>query len=538
MIWLLRDFDLLGELLRAASFSFEVMALGGLLFLFLVASPQASFVRERARSLRAVRLFALGLLGTQAAATVLSIAILHGDSGLPWRSFLSAGFVYAAAAEIFGCMCIALLSARTRGSDIVRGLGGCVVLAAAVAQSHSASRLSHRRPLMLLTALHHLGAAGWIGAMSALLLCLRNNGRHAEARTLAKRYSTLALVSVPVLVGAGVLMAWVFIGQWQGVLGSSYGILVVAKAYLTLAMLVLGWGNFRLLRGTQPGGQARSSLLHLRRFSEVEIGLGLTALLAAASLTAQPPAVDLASSIVSPHEVYARMRIEPPRLTSPQFSHLAPATSIQVAVQESEYSSGAVSDANDRAWSEYNHHWAGLIVLACGLLALARHWLPQGRWQSVAANWPLLFIGLAVFIVLRADPENWPLGPRPFWESFASPDVLEHRLYAVLITCFALFEWAVATGRLRAAWASYVFPLLCAAGGAALLTHSHGLANVKDETLAELSHGAIAVLGATAGWARWLEVRLPGSRGARYAAWVWPVCLALVGGFLLDYRES
>jgi putative copper resistance protein D len=143
-----------------------------------------------------------------------------------------------------------------------------------------------------------------------------------------------------------------------------------------------------------------------------------------------------------------------------------------------------------------------------------------------------------VFILLRADPECWPLGPRPFWASFSEPDVLQHRIYAALIVGFAIFEWAVETGRLTSRSASYVFPLMCAAGAALLLTHQHALGNVRDEMLAEMSHTPIALLGATAGWSRWLELRLPEKRDSKIASYIWPVCLVLVGIVLLDYRES
>ena len=34
------------------------------------------------------------------------------------------------------------------------------------------------------------------------------------------------------------------------------------------------------------------------------------------------------------------------------------------------FAGGSASDANARAWSEYTHPWAGLIVLIAGLLAL------------------------------------------------------------------------------------------------------------------------------------------------------------------------
>ena len=53
-----------------------------------------------------------------------------------------------------------------------------------------------------------------------------------------------------------------------------------------------------------------------------------------------------------------------------------------------------------------------------------------------------------------------------------------------------------------------------------------------------MSHAPIALLGATAGWSRWLELRLPDQKESRFASYVWPVCLMLVGLVLLNYRES
>jgi copper resistance protein D len=115
---------------------------------------------------------------------------------------------------------------------------------------------------------------------------------------------------------------------------------------------------------------------------------------------------------------------------------------------------------------------------------------------------------------------------------------LEHRAAALLILVFAAFECAVQAGRLRARWARYAFPLMCAVGAALLLTHNHGSANVKEELLVELNHSALALFGAVAGWARWLELRLPERDRARgMAGYVWPLALMLVGMVLLDYRE-
>jgi putative copper resistance protein D len=192
----------------------------------------------------------------------------------------------------------------------------------------------------------------------------------------------------------------------------------------------------------------------------------------------------------------------------------------------------SVNTPADIAWSEYNHHWAGIIVAATGLLALLFRLSPL----SWARYWPLMFVALAVFIVLRADPENWPLGPRSFWQSFLVAEVAQHRLYAALIVVFAVFELSVQTGRIRAPYPALVFPLICALGGALLLTHNHPLGNVKEELLAEMSHTPIAVAGITAGSARWLELRLPGAPAI--LGWIWPGCLILIGVILVLYRES
>ncbi len=157
--------------------------------------------------------------------------------------------------------------------------------------SHSVSRLDDRALLALLTAGHHLGSAAWIGAMPFLLLTLGRAESVAEARVTMRRFSKMALVSAGLLIGAGCGMAWFYIGSPSGLYGTAYGVMLLAKIYLLLLMLVLGAGNWyvqrRLDRDPQP------LLMRLRRFAEVEVGLGFTAILAAASLTSQPPATDL-----------------------------------------------------------------------------------------------------------------------------------------------------------------------------------------------------------------------------------------------------
>lgn len=533
MIWLLQDLDLLSVALRALSLSFEALAVGGALFLWLVATPRIAEPSLRAAVARFVSWFALALAIVQALAAAESSASLM-SSGLRLPDVASAVFFRADCVLIAAALALFFVLRLPGVASAWSLLPAAIVVSASVTLSHAASQLDHRALLLALTAVHHLGAAAWIGAMPSLLVALRRTGGAKAAHAIAARFSALAIASVAVLVFAGIGLSYFYVASWQGLYGTSYGIMLLAKIYLLLLTVTLGASNYFLVKGTRD--DAAPLLVRLRRFSEAEIGLGFTAIVVATSMTSMSPAREMGTDEVTRQEIAQRFKWERPTLHSPSFAQLpkrVPLTTERLA--SATFGAGGDNGAMDRAWSEYNHHWAGLIVLAAGLFAF----LARFKGQQWARNWPLLFMALAVFIVLRADPETWPLGPHGFWASLSEPDTLEHRLFAVLIVGFALFEWAVATGRVSSQRAALVFPGLCALGGAMLATHMHGFgADEKNEVLVGLTHTGIAILGATAGWARWLQIRSTDGRTAKLAAWVWPVCFVLVGLLLLDYREA
>lgn len=181
------------------------------------------------------------------------------------------------------------------------------------------------------------------------------------------------------------------------------------------------------------------------------------------------------------------------------------------------------------------HHWAALVVLPIGLLAL----LGRSKRFRYAQNWPLLFPALGLVLMLMSDSQYWPLGPDSFWSSFLDPVVLPHRIIEVLIAVFGIFEWKVQTQRVTSAKTSLVFPSLVAFSGALLLAHAHNAADsqLQEELMAEASHISIAVFGIAGGWSRWLELRLPsGDRTRRVMSWIWPVCFLVVGILLAYFR--
>jgi copper resistance protein D len=539
-------FGFLSVLLRGFGLAFESLTVGGVAFLSWIAissaspaSPDPESIRKQSRTL--LRWAASGLIATQLCYVTIDSLILMGTSDLRWAELAGAHYVIAGLVSASAAAALLLLAQRERFWSTAALVFAAVIISCSIATSHSAARIEYRPALVALTWMHHAATGVWIGGMAYLVLALRRSKDLGLSSAISKRFSLSAQFSVAALVLAGVGLSTVYIGSVPAIYGTTYGVMVTAKVVLLGLLLLLGRMNFLLVRRLQadPAG-----LLHrLGRFGEAEIGIGFTVILAAASLTSMPPAVDLANSRATASEILHRFRLHMPRLKSPDVSELAPVTPL---VFDSNPASGGIAPQSfvpgqstepmspaNIAWSEYNHNWAGIVVLTAGILAI----LARTNRVPFARHWPLAFIGLGVFLFLRADADVWPLGPRGFWESLMVAEVLQHRLFVLLIVGFAIFEWKVQTGRISARRAGLFFPAVCAIGGALLLTHTHGLSNAKEELLVEWSHVPLALFGVAAGWSRWLEIRSDGPE-RRVTSKIWPVCLALVGAILVNYRET
>jgi putative copper resistance protein D len=521
----LEVFGFLAVLLRGLQLACLAVVGGGWLFRWRVAdSAGAERLMSRA---------AIGLAATWAAITAVDSLVLRATARMPWGEIAGASFFLTGTAGTIA----GLLTARFAWSLHGTLLPVATLFACALATSHAVARMELAVPMAVATLIHQLATAAWIGG---LVYFQRAVATGPDPGLAAARFSRIAQISVAALIAAGLGMAAVYVGSPEALYGTAYGVMLVGKVVLLGCLLVLGPFNFFLARDAQRGSDA--PLRRMRCFSEAEIGIGLTIIFAAASLTSQPPAADLTVNRVSWPELAARTVPKTPRLETPPWSALSPPTPLnpvdagEFGRLESYVPGSPVyrpSLPGDIAWSEYNHNWAGVVVLIAGVLAALN---ALGIAVPLTRHWPLAFLGLGAFLLLRADPENWPLGPRGFWESFQVAEVLQHRLFVVLIAIFAFFEWSVRVGRIASRRAALVFPAICALGGALLLTHSHSVNNVKEELLQEISHVPIAIAGVVAGWSRWLELRLPG--GNRLAAALWPVCLMLIGLVLLFYREA
>jgi copper resistance protein D len=527
-------------LLRGLILVLTSIALGGVAWLRVVlrAEPHVKPDGPTALALRTVAIAAAGAAAAQTATVVVSLgALASSHGGWPADGFFTTTFALTAMTRVVWAVGVATLAWRMsrrasgRGAWAALALGATLLVASSAVLSHAIARVESRPLLLALDGAHQVAAALWVGGLAHLVLYAGWRYRHAAvlatlpapaaaaAGPLIRRFSALAFRAMAAIIVAGLALTWMYVGEAAAFVGTAYGVMILSKVALLVAALGLAYANMRAVRRAAGEPEVR-----LFRFVEVELGLGITILFAAASLTSLPPAVDVTVDRATVAEVAARFEPASPRLASPPIAELLRTADPLMGRQ-------IERKPIERAWSEYNHHWAGMFVVTMGLLAIL-----ERAGLRAARHWPLVLLGLATFLFIRNDPRAWPLGPAGFWESLVLPDVLQHRVFVVLVVAFGVFEWMVRTARLPERPWAYLFPLLCAVGGGLLLTHSHAMFNLKEEFLTEVTHAPLGILGAFTGWGRWLELRLP--QAGSWPAWTWRVCLTALGLLLLFYREG
>jgi len=541
MLKLVDLFTFLSVVLRAGTLVFQSLLLGGVMFVLWVArmSPEASpesIDRIQASTWRLLRLSAVGLAVVQLLYLYVNSAVLMATAEIGFDGVVGANFFISGSIVLV----TALLTAIVAGGNKSVALWALpalalVIMGASVMTNHAASRLEGRPFLIALSCVHELATGFWIGGLPFLVLALFRAQDTITQWYLTERFSRMAFLSVGALIFSGIVLSVRYIGSWGAVLGTAYGAMVLAKATMLGALLVLGGVNYLLIRNTPK----ENALPRLRRLIEAEVGIGITVILTAASLTSQPPAVDQLNETVTLRQIYQRIKPVVPRLAYEYVTEAANTGPVGNTIPESKapvYNVDGVPLTprliNNSIESESNHHWMGLVVLAMGLLALLAR-TGKAPW---AEYWPLLLIGIAIFIFLQADTECWPVGWKGFWACWADPEVFQHRMAALVCVGFAVFELRVRQQQKENDRMAMVFPLMCALGGAVLLTHSHAITNVKENLLVELSHVPMGIIAVFAGWARWLELRLP-EKDRAIPSWIWPACFVLIGAGLLNYRE-
>ncbi len=544
MSLLLDVFGFLSVLLRCLALVGAALVVGGVVFRHAIVLPIADRATGPARDVlarlsRLLRKSAMLLAATALAIALLDTMVMMGSMQMAASVALSAPSNIATLAVLLGALVIVF----DDGEPGWRApLAALAILAGMVSTTHAVSRLEYSALMLGVSTLHQIGAYAWLGGLPYFLVVL-NRATAAERARLALRYSHLCVASVALIAVSSAAKAWAYIGSVAAVYGSQYGAMSATKGLMLVTLLCFGAGNFLAARRLASDS---ALVARVRRFVEVEIMIGVSVMFVAGALTSLPPAVDLGADLAPWAAIKERVfTLHAPRLVSPAASELAipqaQARLDALAASENKralpvYVPGAglspPVDAADALWSEYNHNWSGVFVLTIGLVAL----LAQAGWRP-ARHWPLLFLALGVFVLLRSDPESWPIGEINFFAAMRAPEVLQHRLAVLVVFVFAVFEWRVRAGTLAGTRYQYVFPFSNVLGAILLLSHSHDLNNQQEALLMELSHLGIGLFALAAGCARWLEIRGTGSI-ARASAWLWPLSFIGLGLVLLFYRES
>ncbi len=177
------------------------------------------------------------------------------------------------------------------------GRAGVPLLAAAglLAGFTSAAHASGQGLLAILADWLHITAVTvWIGGLASLLLVLQAVGPSARAqlaRVLVPRFSTVAGISLGIVVITGLYSAWLHVPAVRALVATSYGLALNVKLLLVLPLIALGAINRFVMRPRLAASTSQAGVVpRFVRIVTGEVILGAAVLLAVAVLTMTPPA--------------------------------------------------------------------------------------------------------------------------------------------------------------------------------------------------------------------------------------------------------
>jgi copper transport protein len=203
--------------------------------------------------------------------------------------------------------------------------GGGVALAALALVGHTRS-YGPTALVVLSDVAHVVAAATWFGGLVGLAITLTSLAkRETLAATTLARFSSVAAVLLAVVATAGVVLAWRVVGSWGGLLGTTYGLVLLAKVgVVALAVGVAGWNRFRLLPQVRRAVGYRDrteAATRLRTAVRAEAGLLVVALLLTGFLVNQVPretqtteAVERATVVAVADDVKVVAHLQPGRV--------------------------------------------------------------------------------------------------------------------------------------------------------------------------------------------------------------------------------
>ena len=164
--------------------------------------------------------------------------------------------------------------------------------AVALQAGHSHALAIHGVGALLLSDVVHLIAAGaWLGGLPALLLLVVLAPPPIGAAA-ARWFTPLGKACVVAMIASAAFQFWDLIGGLPGLIGTGYGWAAASKILLLIVLLGFAAANrYRFAPALLQGEQADHANRVLIRSIAVQTGVGLLAVLAAATLSQLPPAI-------------------------------------------------------------------------------------------------------------------------------------------------------------------------------------------------------------------------------------------------------
>lgn len=138
--------------------------------------------------------------------------------------------------------------------------------------------------VQLLLLLHLLCVAFWVGIFSPLRNMALMPEHLTNAAELGHRFGQAATLVVPVLIVAGFWMAWLLVGNLQGLLLTGHGQALLFKVFLVALLMILAAANKLRFVPAMQGGEAKAAQ-RLARSIEVEAIIVLVVLATTTTLT-------------------------------------------------------------------------------------------------------------------------------------------------------------------------------------------------------------------------------------------------------------
>ena len=193
----------------------------------------------------------------------------------------------------------------------------------------------------------------------------------------------------------------------------------------------------------------------------------------------------------------------------------------------------------DKRESEFNHHLAGALLILAALFFLAQDRLTR-RWPAAKYAWAACLLFAGYFLLVFSDTEIWPFGYQSFYYALThNPEVAQHKTFAAILLALGAVAALRTSGRLRAAWSAWLFPVLALGGAVMLLFHHHGGMHGPDamRTMVRVQHQHLRFAGVGAGVAVAKGVADASEKWRPLFNKLWPLLMIALGVLLLLYSE-